>query len=275
MAPRRRVTDKQLDILLSFVDKWQKSSLDDTDRSGGPLAKETRHRRWAGLAIRLNAIEGGVVKSAFKWRRYWIEFKNTTKAKAADRRRQLGYRDENSQLQSLDRFALRALAIMGLPPPGDSQEFPDAEASELSSLEDFGPNQPLSQGVDASGDPLIVIENLDYPDHDYVVQEVPVESYIAEDKNEPESEPEATNNDATTTENEPRGDSFKMQTPPSLASADVPAWAYELELGRLRMETEIAGQMGSLVRVMERIVNTLDTKLTAIHDAVRKIASKK
>ncbi|CAH2084009.1 unnamed protein product [Euphydryas editha] len=85
MPPRRKISPRQMDILLEFAESNHDIALGRL--TGGPLAHQATRQAWVSVANKLNAVAEGSTKTPDQWRRYWIEFKAKTKSKAADSRR--------------------------------------------------------------------------------------------------------------------------------------------------------------------------------------------
>ncbi|XP_059059497.1 uncharacterized protein LOC131852785 [Achroia grisella] len=85
MPPTRQVSDRQLELMVDFVDANRKIILATNGKS--PYGQRVSFEAWDIISKTLNDVDGGLSKTPEKWKRYWHLLKCRTKAKAADIRR--------------------------------------------------------------------------------------------------------------------------------------------------------------------------------------------
>ncbi|CAH0731399.1 unnamed protein product, partial [Brenthis ino] len=135
MPARRKISPRQMDILLEFAESNRDIALGRL--TGGPLAHQATRQAWVSVANKLNAVAEGSTKTADQWCRYWIEFKAKTKSIAADSRRNASATGGGpNKLVPLTDTEERVLAIIGtIPtaegtqPPGTSEAVPASSST--------------------------------------------------------------------------------------------------------------------------------------------------
>ncbi|XP_037962930.1 uncharacterized protein LOC119690864 isoform X2 [Plutella xylostella] len=290
MAPTRKVSDRQMEILLEFVEKNKELAVGRYPP--GPLGIQAARRLWDSAALQLNSIGSGVTKTGQKWRRYWIELKNAVKGKAADHRRMAnGTGGGPNNLQPLDIYEERALAIIGrvaveglegvrlphptmdvspsaptaLPHPSCIEEAaPTPSTSAAEAIADTTASTSTAESISEATwsntyqhEPTFAIVDHDYHHTPITVEETDNAAPVEETANVAPNVLNSVQNNSTTTRSRPR-------------HANVPAWAYELEQSRLQTEQQMMETIRNAVSVLENITAVL----SAMKDALVKLANK-
>lgn len=72
MAPPRRILKQQLEILMNFLEKNREMSKGLIP--GAPISRQETKQKWASLAKKLNAVDGGAMKTADEWKKVLVLF---------------------------------------------------------------------------------------------------------------------------------------------------------------------------------------------------------
>ncbi|XP_063839201.1 uncharacterized protein LOC135088255 [Ostrinia nubilalis] len=121
MAPPRRISRKQLEILIDHLEV-------NTDMchglpAGAPSLHSTSKQKWAALGKQLNAVPDGSLKTPESWKKYWFEWRHKCRKKAADARRYQTQPDgSSSRFIPLDDLEVRVLALSGKGSLGSSKK---------------------------------------------------------------------------------------------------------------------------------------------------------
>lgn len=67
MAPPRRILKQQLEILMNFLEENKEMSKGLIP--GTPVSHQETRRKWASLSKRLNAVQGGALKTPDGWKK--------------------------------------------------------------------------------------------------------------------------------------------------------------------------------------------------------------
>ncbi|XP_023946419.2 uncharacterized protein LOC112051838 isoform X2 [Bicyclus anynana] len=112
MAPCRAASEKQLELLLEFIEKHKNVFLNNL--GGGPLARQTSIQKWEEISRKLNSVGSGCNKTAIEWKRYWTLLKSRTKVKAVDvRRASIAARSSSNYKPPLTPIEKRIIGILG------------------------------------------------------------------------------------------------------------------------------------------------------------------
>lgn len=68
MPAQRKVSTRQTDILLSFLEAHRDLAKGRVSQQGGPLAKQANCNHWDRIAEKLNCCGSGMTKSAKEWK---------------------------------------------------------------------------------------------------------------------------------------------------------------------------------------------------------------
>ncbi|XP_013182870.2 uncharacterized protein LOC106129000 [Amyelois transitella] len=109
MAPPRRILREQLKILLDFLHENRDLC---TRHLASPIKFDETRQKWKTVAKKLNSVPNGSFKTAHFWRRYWIEWSNKVKTKAAQRV-MMKSGEESKRILPLDKLEIRALELSG------------------------------------------------------------------------------------------------------------------------------------------------------------------
>ncbi|XP_047510205.1 uncharacterized protein LOC125053055 isoform X2 [Pieris napi] len=82
MERRAHPSKIQLEILLKFLEHQPSLAKGFSKHTA---AREHAHIEWSKLALKLNSVSGGCVKSPKRWMKYWSDKKSAVKKKAAIR----------------------------------------------------------------------------------------------------------------------------------------------------------------------------------------------
>ncbi|CAG9784260.1 unnamed protein product [Diatraea saccharalis] len=276
MPAKRKLSQRQLEILLEFAESHQEIALGRF--CGGPLSNQATKQAWEAIALQLNAVADGITKTPDQWRRYWIEFKAKVKAKAADVRRSAsatgGGRSKLIPLSDFDQRVLALLgpvAVEGLPGVRIPVELPSTSTTPQPSPDVLSPAMEVEWLDEAMGG--TASEEVEQE----LVQcgEPPVDS----EPHYSEPIPEQT---SRVIAEESTAPAPAVQVPHNIRRPraqrqirrheGVPRWAYELEERRIAIEESRIVIEERLARVEERRAASMETivnLLTVLIELIR------
>ncbi|XP_059044801.1 uncharacterized protein LOC131840644 isoform X2 [Achroia grisella] len=112
MPPNRQISGRQYELLVQFAETHRGVAMGNLGK--GFLGQQEANKAWEGLAVKLNSIGGGVMKTPEKWKRYWHLIKCRTKAKAADiRRKRMATGGGPNTINPLSDLEERIAAVIG------------------------------------------------------------------------------------------------------------------------------------------------------------------
>ncbi|XP_045450230.1 uncharacterized protein LOC123658989 [Melitaea cinxia] len=290
MPARRKISPRQMDILLEFAESNRDIALGRL--TGGPLAHQATRQAWVSVAKKLNAIAEGFTKTPDQWRRYWIEFKAKIKSKAADSRRNASATGGGpNKLVPLTQAEERGLAIIGtvavegLPGVRLPLDIPTAEGSR----------PPVtSETVPASPSTALPLPNslAPYPDTEppmdveFLEEEVPFPLGVQSPEPSssksllPNTEPPAPATHIQSVD-QPEVASPREERPPVHLTLPtqrstsrrqkmrrderVPRWAYDLEEKRIAAEERLASAMEAMVQLIREIRDDIRSHISGMN----------
>lgn len=72
MPGQRRIIPRQLEIIITFMERNTVLARGALSKEGGPLGKQLTTHKWKELSDKLNAVPGGTVKTTEAWRQVSI-----------------------------------------------------------------------------------------------------------------------------------------------------------------------------------------------------------
>nr|XP_021188239.2 uncharacterized protein LOC110374711 isoform X2 [Helicoverpa armigera]XP_021188247.2 uncharacterized protein LOC110374711 isoform X2 [Helicoverpa armigera]XP_049694980.1 uncharacterized protein LOC110374711 isoform X2 [Helicoverpa armigera]XP_049694981.1 uncharacterized protein LOC110374711 isoform X2 [Helicoverpa armigera] len=253
MAPRRKVTLRQMELLLEFVHSHRDIALGRPPP--GPRGVRETREAWRSISASLNCILGGARKTSDQWRRYWIEYKAKTKSKAADSRRSASRTGGGpNKLVPLNYIEKKVLALLG---PVVVEGLPGVRLpKDILSLGD-----PLSSQPSTSGTPTNTSQPPTSPKpsssacNEQAMKVEWLDDCLLSDAEE--TQPVEQMPAAETVEQKPAAQ--EVEPPLSSEAADnhregsVPRWAFDMELRRIQVETRLVEAVEGILGVLKDI----------------------
>ncbi|CAK1550117.1 unnamed protein product [Leptosia nina] len=241
MAPPRKITREQLEILLDFMES--NKDLISRPTKFSPHSSRISHQKWSAIAKKLNSVKSGTIKSAEKWRRYWTEWSSKCRKKA--KRTQFWKANLNNSetpcVVTLNNLEIRLLELTAKKSDGISN-------AVTSSIQDDNDNTELNY-ENVYSDTEIVINNEDDMDH---------LKYSSIDSSKSLDDNALPERGTLAGESKYNIELSRDNTPP-------PQWALELEERRISSQEKMADALQSIASTLrnqeERRV-ALDQKLT-------------
>ncbi|CAH0698424.1 unnamed protein product [Spodoptera exigua] len=110
MEPRLRAIPEQFLVLIDFMERRGDISKPQSSAQG----RFKGHQLWQDLATTLNSVNGGVKKSADKWKKVWADWKTKTKKKYLTIRQHSSGGGGSSSRASLTALEERVVAVIGV-----------------------------------------------------------------------------------------------------------------------------------------------------------------
>ncbi|CAG9790299.1 unnamed protein product [Diatraea saccharalis] len=280
MPAHRKISARQTEILIGFLEANKNLAKGHVSQQGGPLGKQNNSQIWERLTEKLNCCGSGSTKSAKEWKVYWNNIKYKVRAKATKIRRHMtgtggGPAFEGGHLTTEES---RIMAILGnesifgeksvrIPFP-EFENMPPAVRSsqEVSNYE----NSAGSAFVIGEEEIINTDEHLTPLPEDRVLQSAVFSPMVSLQVPAPATPVTATpvtttpiTTDSTTTTPAPA-----VLTPQVTSSRpyvrripDIPTWACEMEERHIVAQERTAAALEELLDVQKKILNVLNARL--------------